>query len=217
MRKITYLLLFFFTFSMSAQDIILTTNNEEISSKVEEIHIETISYKKSDNLTGPSYHIKKSDVLKITFQNGHVETFHSVAPSNSSGISLTETKAFLIGNIEKYCYEHNSHLKKGYKAAFEGDYLRLSVMNKKGTKAINSMLYDFENVYAYKNIDKRNKDQAYLNIFVPFLKYEKKNKWDKIKLVLSVDGHDHAESILNAFKHYTELLKEQSKKPGQKF
>lgn len=217
MKKITYLFVLLFTISASAQDLIITTNNEEISAKVEEIHLETIAYKKADNLSGPSYHIKKAQVLKITFENGQVETFQSVSPKKSEAISLEETKAFLKENIEKYCYEHNAYMKKGYKAAFEGDYLRLTILNKKGTKAINSMLFDFENVYAYKRVDKRKRDLAYLNIFVPFLKNEKRNKWDKTKIVMSVDGHDHAESIINAFKHYTALLKEQNKKPGQMF
>ncbi|MGY0391046.1 hypothetical protein ACW5R3_00630 [Bizionia sp. KMM 8389] len=217
MKKIKTLLLLLFTISLNAQDVILTTSNEEISAKIEEVLIKTISYKKTSNLTGPLYHINKSEVSKITYANGEVETFQTVTSETKEEISIAETKAFLVEHIEKYCFEHNSHLRKGYKAVFEGDYLRLTIMNKKGTKAILSMLYDFENVYAYKRVDERKNDQAYLNIYVPFLKNEKKNKWEKIKLVMSVDGHDNAESILNAFKHYTKLLKGQNKKPGKKF
>lgn len=219
MQKITCLLLFLLTISVSAQDFILTTNNEEISVKVEEINIETISYKKTENLNGPIYHIELSDVAKITFENGTVETFQSVSSNTSDpdDVSMAETKAFLLENIDKYCYEHNGHMKKSLKASFEGDYLRITAMNKKGTKSINSWLFDFENVYVFKGIDKRNNDQAYLNIYVPFLKYEKKDKWEKMKLVMSVDGHENAKSIKNALKHYSNLLKEQNKKPGQKF
>ena len=47
--------------------------------------------------------------------------------------------------------------------------------------------------------------------------FKNKNKWEKHKLVMSVEGHDNAESILNALKHYNSLLKRKSKKPGQKF
>ena len=65
MKKITFLLLVCITLSMSAQDSIWTLNNEEILAKVEEIHVETVSYKKFDNLSGPTYHIKKSEVSKI--------------------------------------------------------------------------------------------------------------------------------------------------------
>jgi hypothetical protein len=36
-------------------------------------------------------------------------------------------------------------------------------------------------------------------------------------LVISVEGHEHAESIVNALKHYNYLLKNKNKKPGQKF
>src|SRR5690606_38046284 len=94
MKIIPLLLIFFFTFSMSAQDVILTSGNEEISAKVEEIHIETISYKKSDNLSGPTYHIEKSEVSKIIFENGNEEIF-DVSPKkeDKKDISMEETQA----------------------------------------------------------------------------------------------------------------------------
>ncbi|MCX7548913.1 hypothetical protein OS188_13225 [Xanthomarina sp. F1114] len=218
MQKITFLLLFIFTCSVSAQDLIITTNDDEISAKVEEIHIETISYKKTDNLSGPSYHIKKSEVSKIVFENGNEEVFDTkMEEEDDSQVSMEETEAFLAEYIGKYCYDHNGYLRNSYKAKFEGDYLRLTMYNKKKTKEISSYLYDFKGVYSFKRPDVRGGDLAYLNIHVPVLTNEKKDKWDRQKLVISVEGHDKAESIMNALKHYNYLLKNKNKKPGQKF
>ncbi|PWK20716.1 hypothetical protein [Xanthomarina spongicola] len=218
MKKITILLLFLFTFSISAQDVIVTSNNEEISAKVEEIHIETISYKKFNNLSGPSYHIEKSEVAKIIFENGDVETFDVVSEDNDEDeATMEETQTFLIEYIGKYCYDDNGYLKNRYKAKFEGDYLRLIVMNKDQSKELSNHLFNFKNVYSFRRPDRRADNLAYLNFYVPFLANEKKDKWDKLKLVMSVEGHENAQSIVNALKHYNYLLKQKTKKPGQKF
>lgn len=215
MKIITSLLFCLFSISLMAQDVIVTSNNEEISAKVEEIHIETISYKKSENLTGPSYHIKKSEVSKIIFENGTIETFDVEPTDDKEAISLEETQAFLIEYIGKYCYDDNGYLKNKYVAKFKGNFLRLTIMNKNQTKEISSYLYNFKTVYSFRRPDKRDDDLAFINLHVSFLANEKKDKWDRQKLVMSVKGHDNAESIINALKHYNYLLK--NKKPGQKF
>ena len=217
MRILISFLFSLFSLSIFAQDTIVTSNNQEISGKVEEIHIETISYKKADNLTGPSYHIKKSEVSKIIFENGTVETFDVKPTDDKSDISYEETQAFLVEYIGKYCYDDNAYLKNKYVAKFEGDYLRLIIMNKNQTKELSNQLYDFKSVYSFRRPDKRDKDLAYINIHVPYLANEKKDKWERLKLVMSVNGHDNAESIVNALKHYNYLLKQKSKNPGQKF
>ncbi|MFL0353009.1 hypothetical protein [Xanthomarina sp. GH4-25] len=220
MKKITLLVFFVFSLSISAQDLIITSTNEEISAKVEEIHIETISYKKFNNLSGPTYHIEKTDVTKIIFENGDVDTFESDSNNTTSeekSATLEETEAFLKEYIETYCYDDNGYLINRYKAIFEGDYLRLIVMNKNQTKELSNYLYNFKNVYSFRRPDRRANELAYINFHVPFLFNEKKDKWDKRKLVMSVEGHDTAQSIVNALKHYNYLLKNKSKKPDQKF
>ncbi|TYA52326.1 hypothetical protein [Formosa maritima] len=218
MKNITILLLFLFTYSISAQDVIVTSNHEKISAKVEEIHIKTISYKKFENLNGPIYHIEKSEVIKIIFENGDEEVFD--APNDNddeSEVTMEETQAFLIDYIGKYCYDDNGYLKNKYKAKFEGDYLRLTVMNKDKSKELSNYLYDFKNVYSFRRPDRREDNLAYINLYAPFLVNEKKDKWDKHKLVMSVEGHENAQSIVNALKHYNYLLKQKTKKPDQKF
>lgn len=225
MKKITLLCLLVFTVSGSAQDIITRINHKVISAKVQEILIETISYKKFDNLSGPIYHIRKSEVSKIVFENGTVESFGVVANTIDSvekdeervEITLEETEAFIVEYMSKYCYGHNGYLKTPYEAKIEGDYLRLTLFNKNKAKELNSYLYDFKSVYAFKRPDQRGGNLAYLNIHVPVLINQKKDKWERQKLVVSVEGHDNAESIIKALKHYNYLLKNKNIKPVSKF
>lgn len=215
MKKSFILILFMLNISIYAQDVIFTVNKEEIPSKIEEINIETISYKKFDNLDGPLYHIKKTDVQKIVFENGNIETFSK--KSEHADVSLEETKVFIVETINKYGYSDNGYLKNAYKATFENDYLRLVLYNKNKTKELSNTLYDLQNMYVLRTPDRRSNDLAYLNIYLPFLKNDKKDKWEKIKLVMSVEGHDNAKSLENALRHGSKLLKEKNKKPGQKF
>ncbi len=71
---------------LNAQDTIILKNNEEVSAKVLVVGISNITYKKFENLNGPSYEITKDDVLKITYENGRDEFFlqDSNTPNNTS-------------------------------------------------------------------------------------------------------------------------------------
>jgi len=66
-------LLFVFSINATAQDIIKMKDSSEINAKVEKITPSEITYKRSDNLTGPDYVIKKSTVEKIIYANGIIE------------------------------------------------------------------------------------------------------------------------------------------------
>lgn len=61
--------------SAFAQDLIVLKDGNVIKSKVTEIGIQEIRYKKWSNTDGPSYVIGKSDVLSINYENGEVESF----------------------------------------------------------------------------------------------------------------------------------------------
>lgn len=60
-----------------SQDVILKKDNTTILSKVIEITNAEIKYKKWSNQDGPTYSISRSDVTRINFQNGDVESFTS--------------------------------------------------------------------------------------------------------------------------------------------
>lgn len=58
-----------------AQDVIVKKDNSTILSKVTRISETEIEYKKWSNLDGPTYIIKKADVVRINYENGDTDVF----------------------------------------------------------------------------------------------------------------------------------------------
>lgn len=65
--------------TVMGQDVILLKDGTEIKAKVTEIGVQDIKYKKFENLEGPVYVLKKSDVFMITYENGQKEVIKSEA------------------------------------------------------------------------------------------------------------------------------------------
>lgn len=74
----------------NAQDILLFKNGQELKVKVIELSNTEISYKRFDNLDGPTIVIPKSGVFMITYENGIREVFEDV-PATGQDISKTTT------------------------------------------------------------------------------------------------------------------------------
>ena len=200
MKKIYLLFLLISISNLNAQDIIERKNGTTIEAKIDEVGVDIIKYHRYDNLSGPLYIFTKRDVDKITFENGHVEVFNVIEKSK-----LKEVKEKLARNINKYGFERDSD-KKAYKASFEGDNMRLIILHKNGDESRKDDLFDFSTVYKFGKVDKRKKELAYINIWVAISTNEKKNKWDKYKLVMRVKGHKNADRIMKQFKDLNELL-----------
>src|SRR4051812_29379535 len=60
--------------SAIAQDKIYKRNGDVLDGKVLEISTRTISYKRADNATGPTYVIDKDAVDRVEYQNGTEES-----------------------------------------------------------------------------------------------------------------------------------------------
>ena len=61
------------SFTAKSQDVIIKNDKTEIKTKILEVRDDVIKYKKFDNQEGPTYSIKKSEVLMIMYQNGTKE------------------------------------------------------------------------------------------------------------------------------------------------
>lgn len=200
-----------------SQDSILKLNGEIIKSQIITIDINTIIYKKYDNLNGPTYVIEKKDVAEIIFSNGITETIIVENTETSSEqnpkieLSLNETKDLIVKGINEHGFEEDS-FKSRYKASFENNYLRLSELRKNSSKEKNDgILFDFSNVYKFQRISKRSEKLAFLNIWISIVKNEKKNKFDKHKLIIRIDDANNAEAILSHLKHLNKLLLEKQR------
>jgi hypothetical protein len=58
-----------------SQDVIITKDSKKIEAKVTEININSIKYKKFNNLEGPTYTLLKSEIATIVYQNGMIDVF----------------------------------------------------------------------------------------------------------------------------------------------
>jgi hypothetical protein len=57
------------------QDIIVKNDGNEIKAKVEEVSDTEIKYRKSDNLSGPVYTMKKTEIFMVKYENGSKDVF----------------------------------------------------------------------------------------------------------------------------------------------
>ena len=75
MKHLLVLLLLLCATTVSAQDVIVKKDGSTILSKVLEVGQAEIKYKRFDNIDGPTYTIKKSEIQAINYQNGAKDTF----------------------------------------------------------------------------------------------------------------------------------------------
>ncbi|MFY7965777.1 MAG: hypothetical protein ACOVO1_12835, partial [Chitinophagaceae bacterium] len=79
MKKIIIATIFtLITFLTFAQDRLVKKDKTEVKIKVIEITDTDVKYKKTDNINGPLYSIKKIEVSVIIYANGQVEIFDDV-------------------------------------------------------------------------------------------------------------------------------------------
>ena len=81
----------FLLLSGYAQDLIILRDGGEIKAKITEVGEYEIKYKDFDNLNGPVYQKRKSDIFIIKYENGKSETYSVVRKNaaNSRPISGT--------------------------------------------------------------------------------------------------------------------------------
>lgn len=75
-----FLMLFAFSLSSAAQDIITKTDDSAILAKVVEVSSTMVKYRKYNNLNGPIYSEPVDNIKAITYENGAVERF-TTAPA----------------------------------------------------------------------------------------------------------------------------------------
>lgn len=111
MRKILFFMLLICSANISAQDVIVKKDGSTIISKVLEVNIADIKYKKFSNLNGPTYTISKSDVMAINYKNGEKDVFNNNTSQQSGSSSKDPLQPRMIKrNVAK----NNSELIESY-------------------------------------------------------------------------------------------------------
>lgn len=93
------ILIFLAVFSISqlclSQDVITLRSGEIIRSKILEIGLTDIRYKKFDNQNGPQYVVVKSDVSNIVYENGTKDVFNA-EPAKKELIKTTPSSDSIL-------------------------------------------------------------------------------------------------------------------------
>ena len=71
--------------TVSAQDVIVKKNGEEIRAKVEEVGEQSIRYRKFTNLMGPVYSIARGEVFVIRYESGAKDIITPLDRSAAAG------------------------------------------------------------------------------------------------------------------------------------
>ncbi|MEI7803096.1 MAG: hypothetical protein WCI97_10650 [Bacteroidota bacterium] len=82
-----------FTFNLKAQDILIKTNGENLTVKVEKVSETVVEYKLFSNLDGPIYSINKTEVFQIKYQNGSIDNFNTSTKSQSTNTPTSNAPA----------------------------------------------------------------------------------------------------------------------------
>jgi hypothetical protein len=88
MKKLIFLLTMCVVFNLSAQDIIVKRNGDELQCRILEVSKNEVKYKRWTNQDGPAFSEKKSNIFMIKYENGEKDVIaHSSSASESSAIS----------------------------------------------------------------------------------------------------------------------------------
>ena len=193
-----------FLSTVNAQDIIIKKDGESIVSKIYEIGLNEIKFKKINNLEGPLYIVSKKEVYKIIFSNGTEE----IIDKKTKTVSLEETKATIIDIIDKYAYERYDDYK--LVAKFEQNYLKIRYARKSEPKKyIRDNIYDFSDVCIFHKLSNRNSGISYLNVEVHLIHKRKNGEYKKKfsrKLVILIKNQDKAKILRDALISYNEFF-----------
>ena len=100
MRKMKWVVLgiLFLSNICYGQDVVTKKDGEELKTKIIEVGVSEVKYKKFDNLEGPIYSIPKKEVALIKFENGTEEIFKTEIRSDLNWQGEKDAEA----NYKKY-------------------------------------------------------------------------------------------------------------------
>jgi len=127
MKKL-FILLSFVSLNVSAQDVIVKKDGSTILSKVLEVNVTDVKYKKFSNKKGPTYTISKSEIMSINYENGEKDEFSSDKEKESGN---AEEQQYL----KKHGDTRNEELLSLYNKTYEPSQ-KLSPSKSKASKYI---------------------------------------------------------------------------------
>jgi len=107
MKKKAYIIMIILTVLISkninAQDIIFLKSGDKIDSKILEVNIDNIKYKKYSNQNGPVFTIPKKDIRMVTYENGESDIFNKKTSNKEETKELRRNRI----NIDVLAFTYN--------------------------------------------------------------------------------------------------------------
>lgn len=123
MKKLFILLVTLVVLNVSAQDVIVKLNGDELQCKVLEVNKNEVKYKRWSNLDGPTFVEEKSDVFMIKYQNGEKDVFevkstHQFGDASANNFLLKPAMGMTVPNLK---------FEKKFKSGLSSDGTELSM------------------------------------------------------------------------------------------
>lgn len=141
MKKLILFIAVLFAGNIFSQDSIYKWNKENIASKIEEINPLDVKYKKWDNLSGPTYIISKTEVFRIKYANGLIDTINKVPTTNSQIASQSTNPTKIYSGRASLLYKKINDVN-----------LLLEIQKLPNSDAKNKMLREYADMIRYKRI-----------------------------------------------------------------
>lgn len=181
-----------------SQDKISKKNGTTLDVKLIEIGTSNITYKELDNLEGPTHSLDKSEIYKVTYNNGKTDVFGKYQ-------DIDEVKSFILNKIKEFGIDPDNGMLR-LAAEFDGNNsIKVNSVDKKGRIYYKGKYWwDLSRVVEFQKVSKRNNGIAFLNIVT----YKtRKSRTESDKLVIKMVDYEAAIVLLDAFKDLNIMLK----------
>jgi len=163
--------------NLNAQDIIIKKNGDEINTKIIEVGIEIIKFKKFDNLEGSIYTMGKNEIFLIKYENGSKDVFNDNLEVKQTvntqkdylrkGLHLGFHITPSVGKILRYNYDYGFGINSGADLSiYFNDYIGI----KTGISYVNIPYkysdYDYDYNYSIRYV---NTNTTLLGMPIKFL------------------------------------------------
>lgn len=118
MKKLIFLLTMCVVFNLSAQDIIVKRNGDELQCRILEVSKNEVKYKRWVNLDGPAFSEKKSDIFMIKYENGEKDVIAHSSPVSesyavSSGMNSVDPNEYIFEEPTPISHTYLKYTTKG--------------------------------------------------------------------------------------------------------
>lgn len=118
MKKLIFLLTMCVVFNLSAQDIIVKRNGDELQCRILEVSKNEVKYKRWTNQDGPAFSEKKSNIFMIKYENGEKDVIAHSSPVSesyavSSGMNSVDPNEYIFEEPTPISHTYLKYTTKG--------------------------------------------------------------------------------------------------------